>query len=105
VAPVEVEQALSAHEAVAEVAVTGAPDAERGQTVMAWVVLTPDTEPDDALRAELQRFVKDRLAPYKYPRRIVFMKQLPRDPLGKIVMKTLAGWANSGEVPVDAHVR
>jgi 2-aminobenzoate-CoA ligase len=105
VAPVEVEQALSAHEAVAEVAVTGAPDAERGQTVMAWVVLTPDTEPDDALRAELQRFVKDRLAPYKYPREIVFMKQLPRDPLGKIVMKTLVGWANSGEVPVDAHAR
>jgi 2-aminobenzoate-CoA ligase len=105
VAPVEVEQALSAHEAVAEVAVTGAPDAERGQTVVAWVVLTPDTEPDDALRAELQRFVKDRLAPYKYPRRIVFMKQLPRDPLGKIVMKTLAGWASSGELPADAHAR
>jgi 2-aminobenzoate-CoA ligase len=105
VAPVEVEQALSAHEAVAEVAVTGAPDAERGQTVMAWVVLTAGTEPDDALRTELQRFVKDRLAPYKYPRRIVFMKQLPRDPLGKIVMKTLAGWANTGELPADAHAR
>jgi 2-aminobenzoate-CoA ligase len=105
VAPVEVEQALSAHETVAEVAVTGAPDAERGQTVMAWVVLTPGTEPDDALRTELQRFVKDRLAPYKYPRRIVFMKQLPRDPLGKIVMKTLAGWANTGELPADAHAR
>jgi 2-aminobenzoate-CoA ligase len=72
---------------------------------MAWVVLAEGVEPDDGLRTELQQFVKDRLAPYKYPRRIMFMKQLPRDPLGKIVMKTLATWANSGEVPADAHVR
>ncbi|SOC48554.1 2-aminobenzoate-CoA ligase [Blastococcus aggregatus] len=105
VAPVEVEQALSAHEAVAEVAVTAAPDAKLGQTVMAWVVLTPGTEPDEALRVELQRFVKDRLAPYKYPRQIVFLERLPRDPLGKIVMKTLAGWADTGEFPAGSRVR
>ena len=60
VAPVEVEQALSAHAAVEEVAVTAAPDAERGQTVLAWVVLSGGVEPDDALRSELQLFVKER---------------------------------------------
>lgn len=103
VAPVEVEQALAAHPAVAEVAVTAAPDEQRGQAVMAWVVPAAGVEPDAVLRAELQDFVKARLAPYKYPRRLVFMKQLPRDPLGKIVAKTLTGWSHSGEVPADAY--
>lgn len=103
VAPVEVEQALAAHDAVAEVAVTGAPDARLGQTVLAWVVLAPGWAQEEALRAELQLFVKDRLAPYKYPRRIVFMEHLPRDPLGKIVVKTLARWAESGELPEGAR--
>ena len=47
--------------------------------------------------------MKNRLAPYKYPRRIVFMEQLPRDPLGKIVMKTLSGWAQTDELPEGAN--
>lgn len=103
VAPVEVEQALSAHPCVAEVAVTGAPDRRLGETVMAWVVLADGYPASDELRAELQGFVKRRLAPYKYPRRIMFMTSLPRDPLGKIVMKTLAGWARNNEVPPEAR--
>ncbi|WP_219413752.1 acyl-CoA synthetase [Pseudonocardia nigra] len=103
VAPVEAEQALLAHPAVAEVAVTAAPDTERGQVVMAWVVPAAGVNPDAALRAELQGFVKARIAPYKYPRRLVFLRQLPRDPLGKIVAKTLAGWAQRGEIPADAY--
>lgn len=103
VAPVEVEQSLSAHDAVVEVAVTGAHDDRLGQTIVAWVVLAPGYLPDDAMRAELQQFVKDRLAPYKHPRRIVFLEQMPRDPLGKIVMKALARWAETGELPEGAR--
>jgi 2-aminobenzoate-CoA ligase len=103
VAPVEVEQALAAHDSVAEVAITGAPDPQLGETVLAWIVLAPGWSPDDTLRVELQQFVKNRLAPYKYPRRIVFMEQLPRDPLGKIVMKTLSGWAQTDELPEGAN--
>ncbi|MAS56200.1 MAG: hypothetical protein CMJ44_16555 [Pimelobacter sp.] len=97
VAPVEVEEALSAHPSVAHVAVTGAPDPGRGEIVMGWVVLADGFEPSEELRAELQTHVKARLAPYKYPRRIAFMDELPRDPLGKIVMKQLLTWAKSGE--------
>jgi 2-aminobenzoate-CoA ligase len=104
VAPVEVEEALSAHGSVAEVAVTAAPDPRLGETVMAWVVPAAGVVVDDELRSALQKFVKSRLAPYKYPRRIVFLESLPRDPLGKIVMKQLAAWARAGEPPAEAPI-
>lgn len=80
----EVEAALLAHEAVRECAVIGAPDPERGQIVQAFVVLEQGHEGDDALVRVLQDFVKARLAPYKYPRSIRFIQELPKTLTGKI---------------------
>ena len=80
----EVEAALLAHEAVAECAVIGVPDDERGAIVQAHVVLSAGETPNDALAKRLQTHVKSTIAPYKYPRSIVFTKSLPKTESGKI---------------------
>jgi 2-aminobenzoate-CoA ligase len=80
----EVEGALLAHGAVAECAVVGLPDEERGQLVSAFVVLREGVSGDDALIAELQEHVKKTIAPYKYPRRVAFVASLPRTETGKL---------------------
>ncbi|WP_104202173.1 benzoate-CoA ligase family protein [Billgrantia saliphila] len=80
----EVEAALLAHEAVAECAVIGAPNGERGQIVEAFVVLSSGVEPDAACVEQLQAFVKQRIAPYKYPRSIRFVETLPKTATGKV---------------------
>ncbi|HEX7682686.1 MAG TPA: AMP-binding protein [Trinickia sp.] len=80
----EVESVLMQHEAVAECGVIGAPDEERGQIVKAFVVVKPGYEADDALVAQLQAFVKQTVAPYKYPRVIQFIEALPRTETGKL---------------------
>ncbi len=80
----EVEEALALHPAVQECCVVGRPDPERGQLVTAFVVLTPSTVGDDTLRADMQEFVKARIAPYKYPRAVEFITDLPRTSTGKI---------------------
>jgi 2-aminobenzoate-CoA ligase len=80
----EVEAALLAHEAVAECAVIGAPNGERGQIVEAFVVLSPGVEPDSDCVERLQDFVKQRIAPYKYPRSIRFVEALPKTATGKV---------------------
>ena len=84
IGPFEVESALLEHPAVAESAVVGVPHAERGQIVKAFVVLRPGTDGDDALATELQEHVKAITAPYKYPRAIEFVSELPKTPSGKI---------------------
>jgi 2-aminobenzoate-CoA ligase len=80
----EVEAALLAHPAVAECGVVGAPDAERGAIVKAFVVLKPGQTPSEALVRALQEHVKAQIAPYKYPRAIEFVPSLPRTETGKL---------------------
>lgn len=80
----EVESVLMRHEAVAECGVVGVPDAERGQIVKAFVVAKPGYPADDALVEALQAFVKQAIAPYKYPRAIQFIDALPRTETGKL---------------------
>jgi 2-aminobenzoate-CoA ligase len=80
----EVESALLAHPAVAECGVVGAPDAERGQVVKAYIVLKDGHVPSAALVRELQSFVQNEIAPYKYPRAIEFVAALPRTETGKL---------------------
>src|SRR6202008_4131638 len=80
----EVEAALLSHPAVAECGVVGAPDEARGMIVKAYVVLMPDVAGDAALATELQDHVKREIAPYKYPRAIEFVAQLPKTETGKL---------------------
>ncbi len=80
----EVESTLLLHPKVAECGVIGVADAERGQIVKAFVVLRPGIEPSDTLVRELQDFVKQSVAPYKYPRAIEFRTTLPRTETGKL---------------------
>jgi 2-aminobenzoate-CoA ligase len=92
----EVESALMQHEAVAECGVVGAPDDGRGQVVMAYVVLREGVAADDATRTALQDYVKRQIAPYKYPRRIVFVPALPRTETGKLQRFRLRQMAEQG---------
>lgn len=80
----EVEAALLTHPAVKECACVGAPDAERGQIVKAFVVLNEGHAPGAPLVKQLQDFVKQAIAPYKYPRAIEFLQVLPKTPTGKV---------------------
>ncbi len=80
----EVESALLEHEAVSECAVVGWPDADRGHIVKAYIVTRPRVQASDALRQALQEFVKQTIAPYKYPRAIEFIAELPKTQSGKI---------------------
>jgi acetyl-CoA synthetase len=79
-----VESALIQHPAVLECAITGAPDLIRGQVIKATVVLTKGYTPGEALKKELQEHVKKVTAPYKYPRIIEFVDELPKTISGKI---------------------
>ena len=84
IAAPEVEDALLAHPQVAECAVVGAPDEQRGQIVKAYVVLRPGAPADAAMATALQDFTKQTIAPYKYPRAIEFVTELPRTGTGKL---------------------
>ncbi|MFZ7127965.1 MAG: AMP-binding protein [Desulfobacterales bacterium] len=84
IGPFEVESALIEHPAVAESAVVSSPDDTRGEVVKAFVILAPGYEASDALVKELQDHVKKVTAPYKYPRKIDFVDELPKTVSGKI---------------------
>jgi acyl-coenzyme A synthetase/AMP-(fatty) acid ligase len=84
IGPFEVESALLEHPAVLESAVVGSPDPDRGNVVKAFVVLRAGYEPGDALAGELQEHCKRVTAPYKYPREIEFVAELPKTRSGKI---------------------
>jgi acyl-coenzyme A synthetase/AMP-(fatty) acid ligase len=84
IGPSEVESTLVAHPAVEEAAAVSAPDEERGAVVRALVVLRTGYEPSVELRRALQDHVKAETAPYKYPRQLEFVPELPKTPSGKI---------------------
>lgn len=84
IAGTDVEAALLTHPAVAECGVVGAPDEARGMIVKAYVVAAPGVTPDAQLVAELQEHVKREIAPYKYPRAVEFVTQLPKTETGKL---------------------
>lgn len=89
IGPAEVEDVLLAHPAIAEAAVVGAPDAERGELVVACIVLRPGHVASAELADELKRFVKAQTAPYKYPRAVHFMDSLPKTLTGKVQRNVL----------------
>src|ERR1022692_1385305 len=92
----EIEAALLTHPAVAECGVVGAPDEARGMIVKAYVVVASGIAADAALAAELQEHVKREIAPYKYPRAIEFVAQLPKTETGKLKRFALRQIAQTG---------
>jgi 2-aminobenzoate-CoA ligase len=97
----EVESCLLTHEAVAECGVFGVPDEERGNLVKAWVVLRAGIARSPATIKQLQEHVKAHIAPYKYPRAVAFVEQLPRTQTGKLQRFRLPECV---ELPVEADV-
>ena len=84
IGPFEVEDALVKHPSVQECAVVASPDEVRGNIVKAFVILKANVEPSEELVKELQDHVKELTAPYKYPRAIEFIDELPKTTSGKI---------------------
>jgi acetyl-CoA synthetase len=84
ISPFEIESVLMEHPAVLECAVTGVPDPVRGQLVKATIILRGGFERTDDLKKEIQNFVKKETAPYKYPRVVDFVKELPKTISGKV---------------------
>ncbi|WP_164963602.1 acyl-CoA synthetase [Rubrivivax sp. JA1026] len=89
IGPSEIENCLVKHAAVANAAVVPKPDAERGAVVKAYVVLAPGVQGDEALVGELQQHVRERLAPYEYPKEIEFIDALPMTTTGKVQRRVL----------------
>ena len=98
IGPFEVESALITHKAVVEAAVTGVPDPVRGQAVKATVVLAPGYSGSPELAKELQEHVKKETAPYKYPRIIDFVAELPKTISGKIKRAEIRAKDESREI-------
>ena len=89
IGPGPIEDSLCRHRAVAMAAAVGVPDALRTEIVKAWVVLKPGFTPSDTLAAELQAWVRDRLAAHEYPRVVAFAEALPMTATGKIMRRDL----------------
>ncbi len=112
IGPSEIENCLVNHPAVANAAVVPSPDATRGNLVKAYIVLTPGHLASDDLAAAIQDHVRDRLAPYEYPRLIEFIEALPMTTTGKVQRRILrlreaeraaAAVGAAGRMPEDPH--
>lgn len=102
IGPLEVEEVIMRHESVQEVAVVGAPDPVRGVVIKAYIVLKNGYEGSDELIKDIQHFVREETAPYKYPRLIDFVKALPKSFSGKVKRDILRKHAeNGGELVID----
>jgi acetyl-CoA synthetase len=99
IGPFEVESALVEHPAVAEAGVVGKPDPQRTEIVCAFVILAPGYEPSAELAKELQDHTKQLTAPYKYPREIHFVREVPKTVSGKIRRTDLREWLRTGAPP------
>jgi long-chain acyl-CoA synthetase len=86
--PAEIEQALSEVEGIADLCAVGGPDPERGEVVVMHVALLPDADQDSVLAA-IARTAEERLAPYKRPRSVLIVDDVPRDQTGKLLRRTL----------------
>jgi benzoate-CoA ligase len=101
VSPAEVEAALVTHEAVLEAAVIGREDEDKLVKPAAYVVLKPGRDASPALAAELQQYIKANLAPFKYPRWIEFIGELPKTATGKIQRFKLRAATKTEIIPVN----
>jgi acetyl-CoA synthetase len=101
IGPFEVESAILEHKACVECAVTAAPDPVRGQVVKATIVLAAGFEPSDELTKEIQNHVKHVTAPYKYPRIVEYVKELPKTLGGKIKRAEIRA-NEAGNPPVNS---
>lgn len=104
IGPFEIESILNAHPAVKESAIIGYPDKIRGQIVCAVVTLHDGFKASEELTRELQEHVKHNTAPYKYPRKIIYVKELPKTTSGKIIRKSLKKFALTAAAPAAVHV-
>src|ERR1700722_16204932 len=100
IGPFEVESALVEHPAVMEAAVIGRDDPQRTQIVVGVCILAPGYQPSAELAAEIQDAVKRSTAPYKYPRELHFVDELPKTVSGKIRRTELRGWLLDGRLPL-----
>ena len=89
IGPFEIESVIMELPYVLECGVSAAPDEIRGQVVKASIVLVKGTEPTEELKREIQTYVKQHTAPYKYPRIVVFRDELPKTVSGKIMRNKL----------------
>ena len=91
IGPFEIESVIMEHPCCLECAITGAPDEVRGQVVKATIVLAKGYEPSEELKKEIQTYVKKQTAPYKYPRIVEFVEELPKTVSGKIRRTEIRG--------------
>jgi long-chain acyl-CoA synthetase len=94
--PTEVEDVLFTHPAVQEAAVVGVPDAYRGETVAAFIVLKPGYTPSEKMQEALRAYCKQNLAPYKVPTMVEFRESLPKSLIGKVLRRELQGTQRQG---------
>jgi acetyl-CoA synthetase len=104
IGPGEVEECLAKHPAVALAGVIGSPDPIRGEVVAAFIVPAAGYEPSPALAAEIQMFVRERLAAHEYPRKVRFLSTMPMTVTGKIRRKDLRELdrQSGGAAPISA---